>query len=67
MVEGWMRHDWILDVLRDLRAYAQMNGMPALATKAQDALDVAIVEMQAADAPPDADMATPSPPQRHPI
>jgi len=42
-----MRHDWIFDVLRDLRAYAQTNGLPALALKAQEALDVAVTEIAA--------------------
>ena len=62
-----MRHDWILDVLRDLRAYAQMNGMPVLAAKAQDALDGAVIEMQAADGPTDTDMAQTAMPHRRPM
>ena len=36
-----MRHDWIFDVLSDLRAYAVAHGMTALATKADEALQVA--------------------------
>lgn len=40
-----MTHDWILDVLRDLRAYATANAMPALATKAEEALRVAEAEL----------------------
>ncbi|WP_430464896.1 hypothetical protein [Tabrizicola sp.] len=43
-----MRHDWIFDVLRDLRAYAQANGLPALAAKADEALRVARAELPAA-------------------
>lgn len=42
-----MRHDWIFDVLRDLRAYAQTNGLPALAHKADEALRVARAEIAA--------------------
>lgn len=40
-----MRHDWIFDVLRDLRAYAQTNGLPGLALKADEALRVARDEL----------------------
>ncbi|NEY90932.1 hypothetical protein [Tabrizicola oligotrophica] len=40
-----MRHDWIFDVLRDLKAYALSNGLPALAVKADEALRVARAEM----------------------
>jgi len=40
-----MRHDWILDVLRDLHAYAGKNDLPRLAEAAQDALDVARSEL----------------------
>lgn len=40
-----MRHDWIFDVLRDLRAYALTNGLPGLAVQAEEALRVARVEI----------------------
>lgn len=40
-----MHHDWILDVLRDLRAYAAANAMPALAAKAEEALHIAETEL----------------------
>lgn len=43
-----MRHDWIFDVLRDLRAYALANGLPALAAKAEEALRIAQAEIAAA-------------------
>jgi hypothetical protein len=33
-----MRHDWILDVLADLHAYASRNDLPGLARKMEDAL-----------------------------
>jgi hypothetical protein len=40
-----MRHDWIFDVLIDLRLYAQSNGLPALALKAEEALRIARAEI----------------------
>lgn len=40
-----MRHDWIFDVLRDLKTYAQANGFPALAAKADEALRIAGAEI----------------------
>lgn len=40
-----MRHDWIFDVLRDLKAYALANQMAALAVKADEALIVARAEI----------------------
>jgi hypothetical protein len=43
-----MRHDWIFEVLQDLRSYAQKNGLPALAAKAEETLRVAEVEIAAA-------------------
>jgi hypothetical protein len=36
-----MRHDWIFDVLADLRHYAELHGLPATARAAGDALAVA--------------------------
>lgn len=39
-----MRHDWIFDVLRDLKTYAQSNGLPGLAQKADEALRMARAE-----------------------
>lgn len=42
-----MAHHWILDVLTDLRAYAQLNGLPALAHKADEAIAVAKAEIVA--------------------
>lgn len=40
-----MGHDWIISVLRDMTSYARANGLPALATKAEEALRVAEVEI----------------------
>lgn len=46
-----MRHDWIFDVLKDLRSYAHTNGLPALAAKADEALQVAKAEIAAIGSP----------------
>lgn len=42
-----MHHDWLFDVLEDLRLYALRNGLPATAAKAEEALRVARAEMEA--------------------
>ncbi len=42
-----MRHDWIFDVLTDLRSYAEQNDLPAVAAAAGRALDVAHAEISA--------------------
>ena len=42
-----MRHDWIFDVLNDLRLYALANDLPALAAQAEKALAVARAEISA--------------------
>lgn len=44
-----MRHEWIFDVLTDLRAYALAHGMVALAAKADEALVVARKDVAQAD------------------
>lgn len=36
-----MGHDWVFELLRDLADYADRNGLPRLARKAAEALDVA--------------------------
>lgn len=46
-----MRHEWILDVLRDLKAYALANGLPAVAAKADEALQMARAELSPLQAP----------------
>ena len=53
-----MRHDWIFDVLSDLKAYCLANGLPALAAKADEAFVVAQEELARADmaAKPDAEL-----------
>jgi hypothetical protein len=40
-----MAHDWILDVLTDLRTFARANGMPSLAAQLDDAALVAQAEL----------------------
>ncbi len=55
-----MRHDWIFDVLRDLKTYAQSNGLPGLAQKADEALRMARAEI-AVNPLPDADSEAPVP------
>lgn len=40
-----MRHDWIFDVLADLRAYADENDLPALAAQVTVTLRVADIEL----------------------
>ena len=42
-----MRHEWVFDVLRDLKAYAQSNGLLALAAKVDEALTIARAEIGA--------------------
>ncbi|MGL6211052.1 MAG: hypothetical protein ACRC14_14615 [Paracoccaceae bacterium] len=44
-----MRHDWIFDVLTDLKAYALANGMVSLARKTDEALDAAREEIRRAE------------------
>ena len=39
-----MQHDWILDVLADIRTYAQSNGLSAVAEQIEDARTVAMAE-----------------------
>ncbi|APX21901.1 MAG: hypothetical protein CML50_18975 [Rhodobacteraceae bacterium] len=40
-----MRHDWIIDVLTDLKTFAQANALDALAEQLDEAQLVAEVEM----------------------
>jgi hypothetical protein len=40
-----MRHNWIFDVLTDLRSYAEVNNLPDIAVAAQQTLDVAEAEI----------------------
>lgn len=40
-----MGHDWILDVLTDLKTFARANGMPVLASQLDEASFVAQAEI----------------------
>jgi hypothetical protein len=40
-----MRHDWIFDVLNDLRRYAEKNDLPNIATETTRLLDIARKEL----------------------
>lgn len=42
-----MGHDWIFEVLSDVKAYADRHGLVALAAKAEEALAVARAEIAA--------------------
>lgn len=41
------RHDWVFEVLSDLKDYAERNGLPALATKVDETVAVARAEIAA--------------------
>lgn len=43
-----MQHDWILDVLADLKTFATANGLPALAEQLEDTRLVAMAEVASA-------------------
>ena len=49
MPEGSMRHDWIFDVLSDLKDYALSNALPELASSVDLALTTARREIAGAD------------------
>ena len=40
----YMAHEWIIDVLSDLRTFAERNGLDATAAQLQDACLVALAE-----------------------
>jgi hypothetical protein len=40
-----MGHDWILDVLADLKGFADQNGLPLLASQLDDTKLVALAEI----------------------
>ncbi len=42
---GRMRHEWIFDVLSDLRAYADKNGLNGLVAAVDEAMQVARAEV----------------------
>jgi hypothetical protein len=43
-----MKNEWVLDVLADLRAFAQQNGLPALADQIEECWQVGAIEMASA-------------------
>ena len=56
-----MRHDWVFDVLSDLLTYATQNGLPRLAEKVSETIDVARREIGAAEGGPDEPPQSPPP------
>ena len=46
-----MNRDWIIDVLADLKAFAETNGMDATAAGLEDAALVALAEIAALERP----------------
>ena len=54
------KHDWVIDVLTDLRAYAEAHDMPRLADSA--AATLAIAREEIAQTRPDDDSGTASGP-----
>jgi len=40
-----MKNDWILDVLVDLKNFAQVNDLPAVAEKLIETTDLAMIEI----------------------
>ena len=47
-----MGHDWVFDVLEDLKSYAVANNLHQLAAKADEAIKVATAEISAQEAAP---------------
>ncbi|AGY32443.1 hypothetical protein GQF56_02405 [Rhodobacter sphaeroides] len=56
-----MTHDWILDVLSDLRAYAERNALSELAAGLDETLRLARAELGAAPPVPEQDEPPPRP------
>ncbi len=44
-----MGHDWVFDVLDDLKSYAVANGLSGLAAKADEAMQIALEEIGVPD------------------
>lgn len=44
-----MKHEWILDVLADLKNFARANDLPALADQLSETSDLAAVEISSAE------------------
>jgi hypothetical protein len=58
--EGLMHHDWVFDVLSDLLSYATLNGLPRLAERVAEAMEVAREEVAAQGGPDDPPQSPPS-------
>lgn len=39
-----MSHDWMINVLQDLRKFASQNGLPILAEQLDDTIHIAVAE-----------------------
>ncbi|TMV35628.1 hypothetical protein FGG78_44365 [Thioclava sp. BHET1] len=50
-----MRHDWIIDVLADLRHYAAQNDLPQLMQRVEEVIPLARQEIAAQAPPPEPD------------
>ncbi len=48
-----MHHDWVFDVLQDMLSYATLNGLPRLAERVAEAMEVAKEEIAALGGPDD--------------
>jgi hypothetical protein len=48
-----MGHDWLFEVLADMKAYAERHGMSALAAKIAETEEVARADVAASDREPD--------------
>ncbi|NEX47445.1 hypothetical protein [Pseudotabrizicola algicola] len=46
-----MHHDWVCEVLEDLRSYALDNGLPATAAQVEEVLRVLRAELRGAEGP----------------
>lgn len=44
-----MAHDWILDVLADVKTYAKKNGLSALAEQLDETTLIAVTEIASAE------------------
>jgi len=47
-----MAHEWILDVLADLKTYAGRNGLPALVEQLDDSMLLAATEIASSEGKP---------------
>lgn len=59
-----MGHDWLFEVLADMKAYAERHGMTALAVKLDETTEVARHEVASERGDPSDDAAHPRKPAR---